>query len=203
MKKIYLGKSNQIKVFPVPIIFPSGCVPTECAPTLLSWNGMRFSMIFGATQVEPVIPDTTKERNQTKRDPGFTPSAREGEVCSGIHLLIRFLLLWCWHCVVQFFFVTWVCTWHLWNCTIYISKIRIRIATKTPKPLVYADGFAHMKFCACLCMIFTGVTGINLFSSNCVKKTQNIYPYNNIFILMKVQVIVIFIIYQAYYIKYT
>ena len=41
-----------------------------------------FMMIFEAMQVEPLMPNRLKGRDQTKRDTGFTPCARDGEVAS-------------------------------------------------------------------------------------------------------------------------
>ena len=108
------------------------------------------------------------------------PISREGEVISGIHLFFRrdsdktgLCML---YTLCSIIFLSYVCSWHVENCANWISK--------SPKPLLaYTSWSALMKFSDCLNnMISTRSTGINLFSSYCVKNKQNVYSYN-IFIL--------------------
>ena len=52
-------------------------IPADCVPTLSSRYGLCVSMILGDA-VEPLMPDRSKVRFQTKLDTGFTPRT-EGE----------------------------------------------------------------------------------------------------------------------------
>ena len=81
---------NYNYIIEVPVIILSlPTVPPHPAdvgthPTLSSWSGLCVSMILG---IEPLTPNRTKVRFQTKRDTGFTPCADgrgslPGRVCS-------------------------------------------------------------------------------------------------------------------------